>query len=107
MSDSADAYREHDFPGKKFIAIGVAAWGLYWLSSWAIVWNEAPKPLLFVTWGILTIASVFYLIGYWHAVKGKGYPGVLWLASLTGIIGVIIIFFLPNKTSNNLVESTP
>ncbi|MEO0452694.1 MAG: hypothetical protein AAFY98_00985 [Verrucomicrobiota bacterium] len=104
MSDPADAYRERSFPGKKFIAVGVATWGLYWLSSLAIRWDQAPDYATYLLWSILAIASVFYLIGYWRAVKGKGYHGVLWLASLTGFIGVIIIFFLPDKSTNNCVE---
>jgi len=107
MNDISEAYREKNFPGKKLIAIGVAAWGLYWLSSWAIIWSEAPKPVLISTWSILAVASIVYLIGYWKAVIGKGYPKVLWLASLTGIIGVIIIFFIPDKPQNKAVESTP
>ena len=107
MSDVAEAYRERDFPGKKFLAVGLSAWGLYWISSWVIRWNKLPDYIIYITWGLLAVASVFYLIGYWQAVKGKGYPKLLWLASLTGIIGAIIIFFLPDISYTRSIKSTP
>lgn len=92
-------YRESTYPGKKLIAVGVAIFGLVWLSGFAIDWNQAPE-LLKIGLLLFCIPAAFcYFIGFWKAVKGKGYPQVLWLASFTGIIGLIILMYLPDKSS--------
>jgi len=97
MKDLAVAYQEHDFPGKKLIATGAAAWGIYWVSTLAINWSMVPQTIQIATIVILLLASTAYLVGYWRAVKGKGYPPLLWLVSLTGFIGLLIILFLPTR----------
>ena len=107
MDDEADVYREQDFPGKKLISVGFIAWGVFWLSSWAVQWEKVPDFAKYPVFGILAAATIIYFIGYWRAVIGKGYPGIIWLASLTGIIGVIIIFFLPNKSIEQVDSANP
>ena len=95
--DPAEFYREKDFPGRRLLGIGAAVWGIYWLAGWGVNFDAIPKGIEYAIGLILVLGLAFYLVGFWKAVKGKGYHPVLFLISFTGFIGLIVIFFLPNK----------
>ena len=98
----ADYYREHTFPGKKLIGVGVVAWAVFYLSSLIVVWENTPRWAQALAIGSTFAASILYLIGYWKAIIGKGYPRILWLVGFTGIIGLIVICFLPDRSQKLL-----
>ena len=105
--DPAEFFQERDFPGRKFLAIGAAVWGIWWLASWGANFERIPAAIESVILVVVLLASVLYLFGFWKAVKGKGYHPVLFLISFTGFIGLIVIFFLPNKNENQSELDNP
>lgn len=38
-----------------------------------------------------------YFVGFWKAIVGKGYPRVLFLISFVPFLGLIILFYLPQR----------
>jgi len=100
--DPAYAFIDADkaFPGRGLIAAGVIPWGIYWLSAQVVRWDQAPKTIGLLVWVLLGAASVVYLIGFWKGLKAKGYPSILFLVAFTGIIGTIVILFLPNRSED-------
>gem|GEM_PF-4309412 len=97
MSDPAYAYIDKAFPGRKLLIPGIVSWGLYLLSHLLIHWDMAPATLRNAVWLILALTALLYFRGYWLALKGKDYPPVLFLCAFTGIIGAIIIMYLPER----------
>lgn len=98
--DPAYAYIDADtsFRGKKLIVAGIVPWSLYWLSAQVVQWDQMPRAIGLSLSGILAVSSLIYLVGYWQGIKAKGYPGILFVASFTGIIGVIVLLFLPDRS---------
>jgi len=107
MKDPADFYQERDFPGRKLLAIAAGIWGVRWISGQVVNFENIPNGINNAVGLILSIGLVLYFIGFWKAVKGKGYHPVLFLISFTGFIGLLVIFFLPNKNENQPEVATP
>ena len=59
-------------------------------------WVETTQSLL-----VLPAISL-YFIGFWKAVVGKGYPRILFLMSLMPFLGLLILFFLPQRGNSTL-----
>lgn len=101
-------YQEHEFPGRKLIAISIAVLALVWVSNYFIGWGAVPEAVRQSVFVLLVLpATLGYLIGFWRAVKGKGYPAILWLTAFTGIIGLLLIFFLPDKSGSTTNSGQP
>ncbi|MDF1755376.1 MAG: hypothetical protein P1U89_21490 [Verrucomicrobiales bacterium] len=60
--------------------------------------GESPVWQELLAWIPLIASLPPYLIGYRRALKEKNYPGILFLAAFTGLIGTILIYLLPEKT---------
>jgi hypothetical protein len=98
--DPAEFYQEKNFPGKSLLAWAAAIWGIRWLAGWGVDFEAIPKGIENTISAVLLLGLVLYFVGFWKAVKGKGYHPVLFLISFTGFIGLLVIFFLPNKNDN-------
>jgi hypothetical protein len=107
IQDPAEFYQDRDFPGRKLLAIAAGIWGIRWLAGWGINFGAVPKEINNAIGLVLLLALVPYFMGFWKAVKGKGYHPVLFLISFTGFIGLIVIFFLPNKNENQSAQVNP
>lgn len=94
--DPAKCFQDDPFPGKNEIALSVGVIALVMFLP-ELVFNTDKLP----QWtadlrNFVTLAAIpFYFIGFWKAVRGKGYAAVLFLISFVPIIGLIIIVFLP------------
>ena len=98
--DPAYAYIDADksFRGKKLMVAGIVPLGLFWLSAQVVQWDQVPRPFSIALWGVLAVSTLLYLVGYWQGIKAKGYPGILFIASFSGIIGTIVLLFLPDRS---------
>lgn len=105
--DAADFYREKDFPGKKLLGMGAAILALYWLAGWGLNFESIPREIEYSIGLVTALGLVLYLVGFWKAVKGKGYHPVLFLISFTGFIGLIVMFSLPNMNENQPAQVNP
>ncbi|WP_269542123.1 hypothetical protein [Cerasicoccus fimbriatus] len=108
--DPADFFQERDFPGRKLIAWGVGIWAVHWLlTGWIFRMNAFSEEINLVASLPLIPAAVLFLVGFWKAVKGKGYHPVLFLIAFTGFIGLLVLFFLPDqskqKDNQSLLEN--
>ena len=98
FKDPAEFYRERTFPGKSLIAWGVGIWAIYWLLGSFVVRVEAlPENIKLIAALPLIPACGLFLVGFWRAVKGKGHHPVLFLLAFTGLIGLVVLLFLPDK----------
>lgn len=97
-TDPARFYQDSPFPGRRLIACAVGIWaGGFLLPGLVINPNELP------TWidqaqSILALLMIpLYFVGFWKAVVGKGYPRIMLLMSLVPILGLLVIFYLPQR----------
>jgi hypothetical protein len=107
MKDPADFYQEKDFPGRKLLAIAAGIWGIRWIAGQMINFEAIPNGINNLISLLLFIGLIIYFIGFWKAVKGKGYHPVLFLISFTAFIGLLVIFFLPNISENQSAQVNP
>lgn len=94
--DPAYAYIDQALPGRKWIVLGIVPMALIFLFGMITDIQKFPAGLPLLLQAIFLLCTVIYLIGYWQAVRGKGYPGIIWIAAFSGPIGLIVILFLPN-----------
>ena len=100
-TDTAEFYREKSFPGKNLMALGVGIWAVHWLLTGHILTMDAfSAEMNRVASMPLLPAAVFYLTGFWLAVKGKGYHPAWFLLAFTGFVGLAVILFMPDRKSN-------
>jgi hypothetical protein len=104
MAGHTTIFQEQNFPGRTLLGWGVGIMAVVWLSGIFINWEAAPPAASVISQICLVIGFVIYLIGYWKAVKGKGYPQLLWLAAFTHIIGLVLILYLPDKSGEALTD---
>jgi hypothetical protein len=97
MKDPAEFYQERDFPGESLLACGAGIWGIRVIAGLMVNFESLPKGIDHAVTAVLLLGLILHFIGFWKAVKGKGYHPVLFLISITGLIGLLVIFFLPNR----------
>ncbi len=90
-------FAKKNYSGKKLITLGAIAFVACWLAA-NLGFADQPEWFTYLILSGQLSALAIYLVGYWQAVVSKGYPKILWLAGFTGIIGLIIIMFLPSRS---------
>jgi hypothetical protein len=93
-------YQEHTFKGKRLMAVSLIPMLCYYLLGFLVQTQHINRHLYLSFQFVLLISVILYLIGFWQAVKSKGYPQILFLISFTGIIGLLVILLLPVKNEN-------
>ena len=98
QGDPARLYQDSPFPGRRLIAwaIGIGAVVVV-LPGWTLNTDALPSWFEVVQSVLVLPAIPLYFIGFWKAVVGKGYPRILFLMSLVPFLGLLILFFLPQR----------
>lgn len=96
--DPAERFRERPFDGRKELQLSIifaltVAYILPLCSKLPLyhVWSEPAGSIISIT------ALLFYFIGFWKALRSKGYPSILFILSFIPLLGLILIYFLPNN----------
>ena len=97
-TDPARIYEDLPFPGRRLIAWSVGIWVVGFLLPGTILNPEKLPPWVDLIQSILALPVVIlYFIGFWKAVVGKGYPKIFILVSFIPILGLLLIFYLPQR----------
>jgi len=97
-TDPARFYQDSPFPGRRLIACAVGIWAVgFLLPGYVLNPNEQPA-WVGQTQSILALLVIpLYFVGFWKAVVGKGYPRIMFLMSLVPFLGLLILFYLPQR----------
>ena len=99
--DAARSYQEQNFAGRRELSISMMIVCLLWLVDLFIPLELKHDPNFDKIHWLLIPALLLYLIGFGKAIRSKGYEPAMFLLAFTGLIGLLILFILPNKNDSN------
>lgn len=83
---------------KKFLWESTLVIGLIFQEVYQLFREKVDISILPLLVGLAILGTVLIIVGCWKYIETKGYHGAFGLLGLLSIIGVAIIFLLPDKT---------
>ncbi|EDM27548.1 hypothetical protein LNTAR_05531 [Lentisphaera araneosa HTCC2155] len=99
--DAARSYQEQKFDGRRELSSSVIIASLLWISDIFVPMEFRQEPIYNHPGLLIIPALLLYLIGFGKAIRSKGYEPAMFLLAFTGLIGLFILFILPNKNDSN------
>ncbi len=97
-TDPSRFYQDSHFPGRRLIAWAVGIWAVgIVLPGWILNPDALPAWVTHVQTFLLVLVIPLYFIGFWKSIVGKGYPRILFLMSFAPLLGLLILFYLPQR----------
>lgn len=98
--DTSDFFREHPFPGRVMLSWAIGIWAVVgFLTGWILNTEMLPGGVNALRGFILLSATPLYFVGFWRGVVGKGYPRMLFILSLVPLVGLLVLFYFPNRSN--------
>ena len=102
--DIAEHYRDKEFKGRGFLAVGFVGSQAVPLLMAMFSPQELSPAGITIFLILFIVFSPIYLFGYWQAVQAKSYPPIITVGAFASIVGMIIILYLPDISSQSNPE---